>query len=162
MKRLVCAALLVPLLAACGDPVFVPEAGPGAPGYRMRAAPPPPEVEVVRTAPAQPLPAGGVIDGVARHDDHVEVTGWAFVDPKAPRGVLQLLLPAGADAAVVDVETMPRPDVVTATGQDALIWSGFTVTLRGALPEGANVCMLSRSEQGAFRLGGSDEALCPV
>jgi hypothetical protein len=162
VRRTVAAVLLAPLLAGCSEPVFVPEAGPGAPGYSESSAPPPPEVEVQRTAAAEPLPAGGFIDSVVREKGTFEVTGWALIDPEAPRGELKLVLPTGLEAKVVDVETNPRPDVVSVTGDDALIWSGFSVTVRGSLPEGKGVCMLSRSSQGAFRLGQSDEGLCPT
>lgn len=162
MRRTLAAVLLAPLLAGCSEPVFVPEAGPGAPGYSETSAPPPPEVEVLRTAEAEPLPAGGFIDSVVRAEGTFEVTGWALIDAEAPRGVLKLVLPTGLDAEVLEVETNPRPDVVSATGDEALIWSGFSVAFRGSLPGGAGICMLSRSSQGAFRLGQSDEGLCPT
>ena len=56
---------------------------------------------------------------------------------------------------------MARPDVVDATGNPSLIWAGFTITVDGTLPEEAGVCVLSRSRQGEFKLGGSDAGLCP-
>ena len=110
----------------------------------------------------RPLPPGGAIDNVVREANAFEVTGWALLDPDAPRGVLQLILPTGLDAGVLEVEPVLRPDVVAATDSDALLWAGFTITVRGSLPSRVGVCVLSRSKQGAFRLGGSDEGLCPA
>lgn len=149
------------LLAACAEPVLVPEAGPNAPGYSRRSLPPPPRAEVVSDAVDESLPDGGIIDAVVRHADTFEVTGWALLDPNSPRGVLRLVLPSTVDASVQEVATVARPDVVNATGTKKLVWAGFMVTLRGSLPDDAGVCVLSRSKQGEFRLGGSDAGLCP-
>ena len=165
MRRTVAAVLLAPLLApllaACGDPVFVPEAGPGAPGFCEIPAPPPPDVEVVRRA-GDPLSPGGAVDGVLRGDGSFTVTGWALLDPEEPRGVLEVVLPPGVEAVVEEVQTGPRPDVADATKNPALLWAGFNVVLTGSLPEGAGVCVLSRSGLGEYRLSGSDEGLCPA
>lgn len=162
MRRTLATVLLAPLLAGCSEPLLVPEAGPGAPGYSEIPAPPPPDIEVVQAAVGKSLPAGGAIDNVVREAEAFKVTGWALIDANAPRGVLQLVLPTGLNAKVQEVETVPRADVVGATGSDALLWAGFTVTVKGSLPEHASVCVLSRSKQGAFRLDGSDERLCPA
>lgn len=161
MRRTLAAALLVPLLAGCSQPIFVPEAGPGAPGYRKQSAPAPPDVEIVQDTGDKRLASSGSIDDVARRDGSFEVTGWAVLDPAAPRGVLRLVLPEDLKAEVLRVKAVPRPDVVAATGNEALLWSGFRYTIRGELPVGLGVCMLSRSNQGAFRLANSDETLCP-
>ena len=163
MKGALAAGLLACVLTGCTEPVFVPEAGPGAPGYSERSTPAPPDIEVVHAAATgKPLPDGGFIDRVTRGKGVFAITGWALVDPDAPRGVLKIVLPTGVDAHVRDVEVLPRPDVVTATGNAALAWAGFTISVRGALPANAGVCVISRSTQGAFRLGGSDDALCPT
>lgn len=162
MRRVLAVVLPALLLAGCSEPVFVPEAGPGAPGYSAKPAPSAPDVEVVRRVKGGPLPAGGVIDGVIRKKRSFEVTGWALLEVDSPRGTLQLVLPKGMEAQVRKVQTVPRPDVASATGDDALLWSGFTVTVRGSLPEDTGVCMISRSKQGAYRLGGSDEGRCPA
>jgi hypothetical protein len=102
------------------------------------------------------------VDETSRADGTFEVTGWAVVDPTTPRGVLRVVLPREVDATVETITTQARPDVVTATGNDQLLWSGFTIRLRGEFPEGNGVCVLSRSTQGSFRLNGSDEELCPL
>lgn len=166
VRRTAAAVLLALLLAGCAEPVFVPEAGPGAPGYSEghgeSSAPPPPNIKLAQAAKGGPLPVGGAIDSVVRKEGTFEVTGWALIDDDAPRGVLKLILPTGLRAKVRQVETVPRPDVVDATGNPALAWAGFTVTLRGSLPTDAGVCVLSKSKQGAFRLDGSDEGLCPA
>lgn len=162
MKRVLAVALPALLLAGCADPVFVPEAGPGAPGYHAKPIPRPPDVEVIRSVQGEPLPSGGTIDDVNRKKHGFEVVGWALLKAEAPRGTLQLVLPMGLKAKVRKVETVPRPDVVSATGDDALLWSGFTIKVRGSLPEGTGVCVLSRSENGDHRLAGSDEDRCPA
>jgi hypothetical protein len=162
VRRALAAGLLVTLLAGCSSPVFVPEAGPGAPEYRKQAAPTAPTVKVVQGYDGKALPAAGSVDGTSRKGHTVEVTGWAVVDPIVPRGALRVVVARGVDASVEKVTTEPRPDVVTATGNDQLLWSGFTIELRGDLPAEGGVCVLSRSNQGAFRLGGSDEGLCPL
>lgn len=161
MRRLLVALLPALLLAACSEPVLVPEAGPNAPGYTRRSLPLPPSVELVSDSVKASLPDGGNIDAVVRSDETFEITGWALLGAKAPRGVLRLVVPASADASVQEVTSVPRPDVVNATGDKALIWAGFTVTLRGSLPEDAGICILSKSTQGEFRLAGSDAAVCP-
>ena len=66
------------------------------------------------------------------------------------------------DGELEDVVTLPRPDVVTATGNVELLWAGFAFNVRAALPEDAGICLLSRSTMGAFRLDRSDEKLCPT
>jgi hypothetical protein len=153
---------MVLLLAACAEPVFVPEAGPGAPGYTTKqAAPPPPDIKIVHGTRGKSMPAGGAIDNIVRGERTIEVTGWALIDADAPRGALQLVLPQGSAARVRKVQTAPRPDVVDATGNEAFLWAGFTVIVRGSLRPQDGICVLSRSKQGAFRLGGSDEGLCP-
>jgi hypothetical protein len=162
VKRILAGLVPALLLTGCGGPVFVPEAGPHAPGYKEVAAPPVPEVELVRPAGARRLSDGGAIDSVVRQDDSFVVTGWAILAPKAPRGVLQVVLPAGVDAEVRDVETLLRPDAATAMDDDDLLWAGFTITLSGSLPEDAGVCVLSRSAKGDHRLGHSDDELCPA
>jgi hypothetical protein len=162
VRRAFAAGLLVPLLAGCSTPVFVPEAGPGAPDYRRQAAPTAPSVKIVPDADVTALPAAGSVDETSRADGTFEVTGWAVVDPTTPRGVLRVVLPREVDATVETITTQARPDVVTATGNDQLLWSGFTIRLRGEFPEGNGVCVLSRSTQGSFRLNGSDEELCPL
>jgi hypothetical protein len=154
--------LLVPVLAGCGEPVFIPEAGPGAPGYSERPAPPPPEVQVAHVAAGKPLPAGGYIDRVTRQDGTFLVTGWALIGLDTPRGLLKLVLPEGVDGELEDVVTLPRPDVVAATGNVELLWAGFAFTVRGVLPEDEGICLLSRGPMGAFRLDGSDARLCPA
>ena len=161
MRRIAATLLAALLLSGCGGPVFVPEAGPHAPGYQEIAAPSLPDVELVKDAGDRPLPPGGFVDNVARQESSFEVTGWAILDPAEPRGVLQVVLPAGLDAEIDEVETLMRPDVVSAMEDDDLLWAGFSVTVSGSLPQGAGVCVLSRSRKGAFRLGGSDEGLCP-
>ena len=162
VKRILAALLPALLLAGCGGPVFVPEAGPHAPGYKEVAPPPVPDVEVVTDSGDRPLSDGGAVDDVVRHEGGFEVTGWAILAPKAPRGVLQVVLPAGVDAEVSDVETLMRPDAAKAMDDDDLLWSGFTITLTGSLPKGAGVCVLSRSAKGDHRLGNSDAELCPA
>ena len=165
MRRTIGAVLVTPLLAlllaGCGEPVLVPEAGPGAPGFSEIPAPPPPDVEVVRRA-GDPLSPGGAVDSVLRGDGTFTVSGWALLDPEEPRGVLELVLPPGVEAEVEQVTTGPRPDVADATKNPALLWAGFNVVLTGTLPEGTGVCVLSRSGLGEFRLSGSDEGLCPA
>ena len=156
--RRIATALLVPLLAGCSEPIFVPEAGPGAPGFRMIPTPRAPDVGVVEDAGTRRLSDGGAIDSVVRQDDSFVVTGWAILAPKAPRGVL----PAGVDAEVSDVETLMRPDAAKAMDDDDLLWAGFTITLSGSLPEDAGVCVLSRSAKGDHRLDNSDDELCPA
>jgi hypothetical protein len=162
VKRILAALLPALLLAGCGGPVFVPEAGPHAPGYKEVAPPPLPDVEVVKDAGDRPLSDGGAVDNVVRQDGSFEVTGWAILAPKAPRGVLQVVLPAGVDADVTDVETLMRPDAAKAMDDDDLLWAGFTITLSGSLPKGVGVCVLSRSAKGDHRLGNSDAQLCPA
>lgn len=161
MKRLLCAMVVVPVLAGCSEPVFVPEAGPNAPGFRRLAPPRPPDVQVVEGPQTGRPTAGGALDSVVRLDGSFEVVGWALLDRRSPRGVVQVVVPDGVDAQVSEVIPVSRPDVVSALDDDDLLWSGFSVTLSGSLPEGAEVCVLSRSRQGSFRLGGSDEKLCP-
>ena len=85
VRRALAAALLAPVLAGCAEPVFVPEAGPGAPGYTRRSLPPPPSAEVVSDSVEESLPEGGIIDTVVRGDETFEVTGWAFLDEDATR-----------------------------------------------------------------------------
>ncbi len=156
--------LLAPLLmlTACGGPVFVPEKGPGAPGYSEKPLPEAPQVEIVAPPQGKPLPSGGNIDRIDQGDGSFTVTGWARVDPGAPRGSLEIVLPQGMDTTVEETVTLPRPDVVAALGLEKLVWSGFQVSLDGTLPEGAGICMISRSKQGVFRLANSDESLCPA
>lgn len=164
MRRTLAAILPALLLAACAEPVLVPEAGPNAPGYTPRSLAPPPaprvrvEHDVVRKAP----PDGGAVDSVVRDEGSFDIVGWALLDASSPRGTLRVVLPKGVDASVQTVESVARPDVVTATGKDTHLWAGFTITVRGTLPSDAGVCVLSRSTQGTFRLGGSDEDLCPA
>lgn len=160
--RFLAALLPALVLAGCGGPVFVPEAGPHAPGYEEVAPPPVPDVEVVKGTGDRPLKGGGAIDSVVRRDGSFEVTGWAILEPDAPRGVLQVVLPVGVDVEVRDVETLMRPDAATAMDDDDLLWAGFTITLSGSLPEDAGVCVLSRSTKGDHRLGNSDDNLCPA
>lgn len=162
MKRILAPLVTALVLAGCGGPVFVPEAGPNAPGYKEVAPPPVPDVEVVEDAGDRTLSDGGAIDNVVRHDDGFEVTGWAILAPDAPRGVLQVVLPEGVDAEVSDVETLMRPDAAQAMDDDDLLWAGFTITLSGSLPPDAGVCVLSRSTKGDHRLGHSDDKLCPA
>ena len=163
MRRLLAGALLVPVLAGCGGPVFVPEAGPNAPGYRRITPPPAPRVELRGPADYEQLPAGGVIDTAAEVDGRLTITGWALVDAREPRGTLELVLPAGARsrARVEDVVVAARPDVVAATGEQDRLWTGFTITVETSSPPQDGVCVLSHSSLGDFRLGGSDETLCP-
>ena len=162
VKRILAALLPALLLAGCGGPVFVPEAGPHAPGYKEVAPPPVPKVELVQDAGGRPLSAGGAVDDVVRHEGSFDVTGWAVLAPDAPRGVLQVVLPRGVDAEVRDVVTLMRPDAAKAMDDDDLLWAGFTITLDGSLPDGAGVCVLSRSSKGDHRLGNSDDDLCPA
>ena len=161
MKRLVAVVLPALLLSGCGGPLIVPEAGPNAPGFRRISAPPPPKVELSSPAGKRSA-AGGAIDSVVPVDGTFDIKGWAILAPDAPRGVLHVVLPAGVDAEVQEVETMMRSDAAAAMEDDDLLWSGFTITIEGTLPEGAGVCVVSRSIKGTFRLGGSDETLCPV
>lgn len=156
------AALLVPLLAGCSEPVFVPEAGPNAPGYGRVSPPEPAEVELVRTAGRRELPVGGAIDNVTREQGVLHIDGWARLDPKDPIGTLQVVLPPGSanGARVDEVSVAQRPDVVSATGDDGLVWSGFTMSVSGTTGTSTAVCVVSRSSAGAYRLDGSDAALC--
>ena len=166
MKRVVAAASAALLLSGCSGPLFVPDAGPNAPGY-VRKAPPlappgPPRVEL-RSAPVPaPTKAGGSIDSVARGDGSFTVTGWAQLAAERPRGVLRLVLPDDVTADVETVVNMQRPDVATATSMEDLAWSGFTITVQGTLPDDAGVCVVSRSSQGTYLLAGSDASLCPA
>lgn len=165
MRRTLATVLLALPLAACADPVLVPEAGPNAPGYTRRSLPPPPpppRVKLVSDDVNGSLPAGGAIDTVVRHEGSFEVTGWALLDAEPPRGVLRLVLPSPVEASVQTVKGVRRPDVVNATGTEEHLWAGFTITVRGILPADAGLCVLSRSTQGAFRLDGSDDGLCPA
>lgn len=163
MRRTLATVLPALLLAtACAEPVLVPEAGPNAPGFARKSPPPAPRVRVVTDAGERSLSAGGAIDSVVRHKDSFDVTGWALLDTESPRGVLRLVLPASVDASVESVTNVSRPDVVNATGTEANILAGFTITVEGTLPDDAGVCILSRSSQGSFRLAGSDEDLCPA
>ena len=164
MRRTLAAVLPALLLAACAEPVLVPEAGPNAPGYTRRSVeqPPPPRVRVEHDVAGPSLPDGGAIDSVVREDGSFDVTGWALLDAKSPRGDLRLVLPKDVDASVETVVNVARPDVVNATGKEAHLWAGFTITVSGTLPADAGVCLLSRSTQGDFRLGGSDDGLCPA
>lgn len=162
VKRFLAALLSALVLTGCGGPVFVPEAGPHAPGYKEVAPPPVPDVEVVEDTGDQPSSAGGAVDSVVRQDGSFEVTGWAILEPDAPRGVLQVVLPAGVDAEVRDVETLMRPDAANAMDDDDLLWAGFTITLSGSLPKDAGVCVVSRSTKGDYHLGNSDDKLCPA
>jgi hypothetical protein len=157
---LLLAALLS--LAGCGDPVFVPKTGPGAPGYAERALPKPLDVEIVPAPQGKPRPPGGSLDSIDRRDGSFTLTGWALVNPDSPRGELEVVVPRGVDATVQEVTTVPRTDVVAALGSQDLIWSGFQVTLAGTLPDDQGVCVLSRSKQGAYRLNNSDVGLCPA
>lgn len=163
MRRVLAAVLpALLLLTACAGPVLVPEAGPNAPDFVRKSPPPAPRVELVTDAGERSPRAGGAVDSVVRHTDSFDVIGWAFLDTESPRGVLRLVLPASVDASVESVTNVPRPDVVNATGSKADILAGFTITVEGTLPDDAGVCILSRSSQGAFRLAGSDEDLCPA
>lgn len=165
MIRFVVAAVAALLLSACSEPVLVPEAGPNAPGFSYRPAPrppAPPRVELLSERPRTSAAAAGAIDSVVRQKDVFEISGWALLASKKPRGVLRVVLPPDVEASVVDVRSVERPDVVAATSDDANQWAGFTVTIEGDLPREAGVCVLSRSSQGTFRLGGSDEGLCPA
>ena len=58
--------------------------------------------------------------------------------------------------------TLMRPDAAGAMEDDDLLWAGFTIILSGSLPEDAGVCVLSRSTKGDYRLGNSDDKLCPA
>lgn len=164
MNRTLAAALLATTLtatlAACSDPVFVPEAGPGAPGYRELGPPPAPQVTLARTARRVPAATGGSIDSIVRHDDTVDLHGWVPADLRSRRTRLHLVLPDGVDAQVRDTETLARPDVVGVTGNDDLLWAGFKITLDGSLPDDAGVCLILRSPAETIRLTGSDETLC--
>lgn len=166
MTRIVAAAAAALLLSGCSGPLFVPDAGPNAPGYVAKPAPPPPpgppRVEL-RTAPVTaPAKAGGSIDAVAREDGSFTVNGWAQLDHDRPRGVLRLVLPDDVTAEVETVVSVQRPDVASSTSNDDLAWAGFTITVQGTLPEDAGVCLISRSSQGTFLLAGSDASLCPA
>lgn len=160
--RTLAAAALALSLGACSSPVFVPEAGPGAPGYKRRSLPPPPRVELLGPDEVKPASAGGAIDSVAPEGNMIEITGWAPLDPQAPRGVVRVVLPDGVEARVEDAGSLARPDVVDATGDASLIWAGFSVLLSGDLPDDLAVCVVSRSTKGTFVLGGSDPGLCPA
>lgn len=161
-------AVVVPalLLSACSQPVFVPEAGPNAPGFAYKPPPPPPPPPPRVAVTVGPIdraqPDGGAVDSVVRRDGSFDVIGWALLAREAPRGVLRLVLPEGVDAEVRTVVNVRRPDVVDATSSKANTWAGFTITVDGSLPDDADVCVVSRSSQGTFRLGGSDEQLCPT
>lgn len=155
--------VLTALLAGCGSPVFVPEAGPGAPGFHRVAPPGPPDVTLAKPRAVEPLPASGVLDSVVNTDGVMTIVGWANLAATSPRGVLRVVLPGDASrtARVGEVTAGPRPDVVAATSDSALLWSGFSVTVTGVPASLQTVCVLSRSSRGEFRLGGSDEGLCP-
>lgn len=166
MRRLL--AVLVPaiLLSACSHPVFVPEAGPNAPGFSYQPPPPPPpsppRVEVLSAPPRRTPPAAGAVDSVVQDGDSLEISGWAMLGSTSRhRGALRLVLPQGVDARVEKVINVERSDVVEATGDEANRWAGFTVTLRGTLPGQTDVCVLSRSPLGNFTLAGSSDTLCP-
>jgi hypothetical protein len=163
--RLVVAAIAAMLLSSCSEPLLVPEAGPNAPNFSYRPPPKPPlppRVEVLR-GPPRPIPASaGAIDSVVRREHSFEISGWALLASAKPRGVLRVILSPEVEASVTGVRSVERPDVVAATSDDANQWAGFTVTLDGTLPRDAKVCVVSRSRQGTFRLGGSDEDLCPA
>ncbi len=161
--RLAWAALLTSVLiglAGCAEPVFVPVAGPGAPGYGESRTTPPPQVVITQAVEGKPLPDGGYIDAIGREGADLRVTGWALLNPEPPRGELQVVLPPGSTAEVLQVEALPRGDVVGVTGNPADLWAGFTFLLRGSLPDDVGICILSQSDQGAFRLGASDRKLC--
>lgn len=156
--------LLATLLMGCGGPVFVPEAGPGAPGYKEISAPRPAEVELVRTGRDMPRQDAGVIDSVVYEDGVLSITGWAVLGSGAQRGVLEVVLPAEAlaTARVQEVSVAPRPDVVAATADNGLLWSGFSLRVSGIPGAETAICVVSRSDKGSYRLGGSDPALCPA
>jgi hypothetical protein len=162
VRRVVVAALLATVLAGCGDPVFVPEAGPNAPGYRTVSAPDPAEVELVRSVGRRELPVGGVVDTVVREDGVLRIDGWARLNPREPLGTLEVVLPPGSadDARVDDVTVSQRPDVVNATSDNTLVWSGFSISISGTDGTSTAVCVVSRSRAGAYRLDGSDGTLC--
>lgn len=165
MRRLIIAAVAALLLSACSEPLLVPEAGPNAPGFSMKPPPPPPpsppRVELMVQPVGKSFSTAGAIDAVVRHKGSFEISGWAMLDDKSPRGVLRLVLPRTVDATVDTVVNVERPDVVEATSSEANRWAGFTVSLQGSLPEGAGVCVLSRSPTGNFKLAGSSDKLCP-
>ena len=154
------AGLLACTLAGCAEPVFVPKAGPNAPGYPDKTVPPPPKVKVVHAA-GKPSPDGGSIDSVHRENGEFEVIGWAHIAPRRPRGVLRIFLPDSVNARISNVEVVPRADVVAAYKDATLAWSGFTIRVRGNLPGEQGICVLSRSKKGTFRLHNSDDGLCP-
>jgi hypothetical protein len=158
----VAAALVAALLSGCGEPVFVPEAGPNAPGYRTVSAPDPAEAKLVPSVGRKELPVGGVVDTVAREDGVLRVDGWARLAPRAPLGTLEVVLPPGSadDARVDEVTVSQRPDVVNATSDNTLVWSGFSVSISGTTGSSTAVCVVSRSRAGAFQLDGSDRELC--
>jgi hypothetical protein len=159
--RRVIAAALLPLLAGCGEPVFVPEAGPNAPGYQRIGTPKPPHVVLVRSVGSKNRPVGGVVDSVVHESGVLRIDGWAMLNPKAPLGTLEVVLPPGSrrNAHVDEVSVAQRPDVVTATGNNDLVWAGFSISIIGADSSTA-VCVVSRSRSGTYRLGGSDADLC--
>lgn len=151
------------VLTACGGPLFVPEAGPGAPGYQTRQAPVAPRV-LLPTVPALDAPGtGGALDSVAADGSRLVVRGWAFLDPGEPRGVLVVGLPAGVAAEVADVQAVPRPDVEGALGRPELAHAGFEIVLRvSGGRDVSRVCVESVSGQGRFRLADSEASLCVV
>lgn len=151
--------------AGCGGtPLFVPEAGPNAPGFAEHAvmAPPAPQVriEATGTRRSESQPAGA-IDTVTPAGSRVSITGWAMLPGDTPRGILRVWLPPGAQAVVRRVDVLPRADVVTAIGDPGLAYSGFTVVLdvlAGSVPR---LCIESESRRGTFLLAGSDLSSCP-
>jgi hypothetical protein len=154
------------LLSGCQRPLLVPDAGPHAPGFAAASPPVPPEVVLATGAAASQRATGGVIDAVKVADGVLVITGWAMLPmlpmlPSSPPGRLAVSFPAAATSRIIDVVVVPRPDVIAATSQADLLYSGFEVSidLRGAVAS-ARVCVQSSSPAGVFRLAGSDETLC--
>jgi hypothetical protein len=116
-------------------------------------------ITVATSLPSPVPPVGGHIDSQKVEGPTLTVAGWADL---SDTDAATLTVVSGTPVTVVSAYRVVRPDVTVATNDRRLVWSGFSVTVRGSSTSPpAVICLVSDDPVLGRRLvGGSDTRRC--
>ena len=116
-------------------------------------------VTATTSLPSPVPPVGGYIDSRKAEGPTLTVAGWADL---SDTDAATLTVVSRTPVTVVSAYRVVRPDVTVATNDRRLVWSGFSVTVRGSTTSPpAAICLVSDDPVFGRRLvGGSDTRRC--